>query len=134
MVILLLPVPQYRQSVTPTADCESAGLMFAFGFAPTGNPIDVTGQGFSLPGVLVSALRDAATCGVYSHLAVFLAGAANAPGVWPVLQACIDSLRGDPSAASLVISGILTADQRRWLESVGCRVFAEPVRAIEALA
>lgn len=109
-------------------------LKQAIPFASTRNPIDVTGQVFSQPEVLIAALRDAATCGLYSHLAVFLAGAGNAPGVWPLLQQCVVGLRADPRAARLVVSGILTSQQAAWLEENGCPVFTEPAQAVQALA
>ncbi|WP_240787003.1 CoA-binding protein [Ramlibacter rhizophilus] len=109
-------------------------LTHAIPFASTVNPIDVTGQVFSQPEVLVRALRDAATCGRYDRVAVFLAAAGQAPGVWPLLQDCIAQLRTDAGAARLVLSGILSAGQREWLQAQGCPVFAEPTQAIEAAA
>lgn len=121
-------------ALPPLPDDAARALKGAVPFASTSNPIDVTGQVFSQPPVLVRALRDAATCGIYSHLAVFLAGAGSAPGVWPMLRACIADLRALPSAAPLVLCGILTADQKAWLESQGCAVHAEPADAIDAIA
>ena len=109
-------------------------LKEAIPFASTLNPIDVTGQVFSQPAVLVQSLHDAALCGQYRALAVFLAAAAQAPGVWPLLQDCILQLRADPAAARLVLSGILSAEQHAWLQAQGCQVFAEPARAVEAAA
>lgn len=98
------------------------------------NPIDVTGQVFAQPEVLVTALRDAGTCGHYRHVAVFLAGAGAAPGLWPCLQECIAGRRATTGAAPLVLSGVLSAEQRDWLERNGCLVFAEPAQAIDAIA
>ena len=117
----------------PLPEPAASRLKQAVPFASTMNPIDVTGQVFSQPEVLITALVDAATCGTYSHLVVFLAGAGSAPGVWPLLQRCIADLRGNPAAAPLVISGILTGEQTDWLEVNGCRVFAEPAQAVDAL-
>lgn len=122
-----LPLP-------PLPDDAAARLKAAIPFASTLNPIDVTGQVFSQPAVLVQALRDAATCGRYRHVAAFLAAAGNAPGVWPLLQECIVQLRATPGAAQLVLSGILTAEQQAWLEAQGCGVHAEPAHAVEAVA
>ena len=121
-------------ALPPLPDDAARRLKDAIPFASTINPIDVTGQVFSQPAALVRALRDAATCGIYGHLAVFLAAAGSAPGVWPLLQACIADLRAQPSAAHLVLCGILTADQKAWLESQGCAVHAEPADAIDAIA
>lgn len=117
----------------PLPAAAAQRLRQAVPFASTVNPIDVTGQVFSQPGVLTSALRDAATCGSYSHVVVFLAGAGSAPGVWPQLQECIAALRQDPAAAALVVSGLLTPEQTAWLEAHGCPVFTEPAQAVEAV-
>jgi len=118
----------------PLPEPAAQRLRQAIPFASTRNPIDVTGQVFSQPAVLAQALHDAAHCGGYRALAVFLAAAAQAPGVWPLLQACITRVRADPAAARLVLSGILSAEQQAWLQAQGCQVFAEPARAVEAAA
>lgn len=121
-------------ALPPLPDDAARRLKDAIPFASTINPIDVTGQVFSRPVVLVQALRDAATCGCYRYVAGFLAAAGNAPGVWPLLQECIAQLRTDPSAAKLVLSGILTDEQTAWLHANGCATFTEPAEAIEAVA
>ncbi len=121
-------------ALPPLPDEAAQRLKQAIPFASTINPIDVTGQVFSQPSVLVQSLHDAATCGRYRHVAVFLAAASNAPGVWPMLQQCITQLRADPAAARLVLSGILSGEQRAWLQAQGCEVFAEPAQAIDAAA
>ncbi len=121
-------------ALPPLPDDAARRLKDAIPFASTINPIDVTGQVFSQPAALVRALRDAATCGIYGHLAIFLAAAGSAPGVWPLLRDCIADLRALPSAVPLVLCGILTDDQKAWLESQGCAVHAEPADAIDAVA
>lgn len=118
----------------PLPDAAAQRLKQAIPFASTLNPIDVTGQVFAQPAVLVQSLHDAATCGQYRALAVFLAAAAQAPGVWPLLQAGIARLRAEPAATRLVLSGILGAEQQAWLRAQGCEVFDEPARAVEAAA
>lgn len=118
----------------PLPEPAARRLKQAIPFAATGNPIDVTGQVFSQAAVLVQSLRDAATCGQYHALAVFLAAAAQAPGVWPLLQEGIAQLRAEPAAARLVLSGVLGAEQQAWLRTQGCEVFAEPAEAVEAAA
>jgi acyl-CoA synthetase (NDP forming) len=121
-------------ALPPLPEPAAQRLKQAIPFASTLNPIDVTGQVFSQPAVLVQSLRDAARCGQYRALAVFLAAAAQAPGVWPLLQDCIAQLRADPGAARLVLSGILGAEQQAWLRAQGCPVFAEPAEAVNAAA
>ena len=109
-------------------------LIDAIPFAATANPIDVTGQVFSQPQVLMNALQDVARCGVYGYVAAFLAGAGTVPKLWPELQRCIAALQSDLSAAPFVFSGIFDAPQRAWLESQGCLVFREPADAVDAVA
>lgn len=121
-------------ALPPLPDEAASRLKAAIPFASTVNPIDVTGQVFSQPAVLLQALRDSATCGRYHRIAVFLAAAGNVPGLWPMLQDCITQLRASPDAARLVLSGILSAEQQAWLELSGCAVFAEPAHAVEAVA
>lgn len=121
-------------ALPPFPEDAAGRLKDSIPFASTMNPIDVTGQVFSQPAVLVQALRDAATCGRYRHVVCFVAAAGNAPGVWPVLQEAIAQLRADPRAANLVLSGILTAEQSAWLQLNGYDAFAEPTAAIESVA
>lgn len=121
-------------AMPPLPEEAASRLKSAIPFASTINPIDVTGQVFSQPMVLMQALRDAATCGRYSRIAVFLAAAGSVPGLWPMLQDCILQLRANPSAARLVLSGILSAEQQAWLSENDCTVFSEPTHAVEELA
>lgn len=118
----------------PLPEPAAQRLKQAIPFASTLNPIDVTGQVFAQPAVLVQALCDAARCGEYRAIVVFLAAAAQAPGVWPLLQACIAELRADPTPVRLVLSGVLSAQQQAWLQAQGCPVFAEPADAVQAAA
>jgi acyl-CoA synthetase (NDP forming) len=121
-------------ALPPLPEEAAARLKAAIPFASTINPIDVTGQVFSQPAALVQALRDAALCGRYRHVVAFLAAAGNAPGVWPILQECVAELHATPGAAPLVFSGILSGEQRAWLEQNGCTVSAEPAHAIQTAA
>lgn len=118
----------------PLPDDAARRLLAAIPFAVAANPIDVTGQAFSQPQVLVRALADAARCGRYGYVAAFLAAAGTAPGVWPALQQSIAALHGDPLAAPLVLSGVVSREQKHWLEGNGCLVFEEPAEAIDAVA
>jgi acyl-CoA synthetase (NDP forming) len=118
----------------PLPDDVAGRLREAIPFAVTSNPIDVTGQAFAQPEVVAAALKETARCGRYAGLAVFLAAAGRAPGVWPVLQAAIAELADDPLAAPLFVSGLLEPSQREWLSQRGCLAFREPGDAVDALA
>lgn len=127
-------VVQWGMALPPLPEEPARRLRAAVPFASTVNPIDVTGQVFSQPQVFVDAMQGAATCGEYGYVAVFLAGTANAPGVWPVLQQSIAAIQSDPDAAPLVFCGIVGAEQKAWLESQGCLIFREPADAVDAVA
>nr|WP_315592309.1 acetate--CoA ligase family protein [uncultured Cupriavidus sp.] len=109
-------------------------LRTAIPFASTANPIDVTGQVVAQPQVFVDALANVARCGEYGSVAAFLAGGANAPRLWSVLQETVQSLAADRQAAPLLISGVMDDDKRAWLEDRGCLVFREPAHTMEAVA
>lgn len=115
-------------------DAAAQVLRTAIPFASTANPIDVTGQVVAQPQVFVDALANVARCGQYGAVAAFLAGGANAPRFWPVLQDTLMSLEADRAAAPMLISGVMDNDKRAWLEARGCLVFREPAHAMEAVA
>jgi len=122
-----LPLP-------PMPEAAAQTLRTAIPFASTANPIDVTGQVVAQPQVFVDALANVARCGQYGAVAAFLAGGANAPRVWSVLQEAVTALHADTDAAPLMISGVMDDDKRVWLESRGCLVFREPAHTMEAVA
>lgn len=122
-----LPLP-----AMPAAAAQA--LRKAIPFASTTNPIDVTGQVVAQPQVFVDALANVARCGEYGSVAAFLAGGANAPRLWTALQDTITGLAADPSAAPLLISGVMDEEKREWLEARGCLVFREPAHTMEAVA
>lgn len=122
-----LPLP-------PMPDAAAQALRTAIPFASTANPIDVTGQVVAQPQVFVDALTNVARCGQYGAVAAFLAGGVNAPRLWPLLQDTVSALESDAAAAPLLISGVMDADKREWLEARGCLVFREPAHTMEAVA
>ncbi|MCA3183810.1 MAG: acetate--CoA ligase family protein [Cupriavidus sp.] len=122
-----LPLP-------PMPDAAAQALRTAIPFASTANPIDVTGQVVAQPQVFVDALANVARCGQYGAVAAFLAGGVNAPRLWPLFQDTVTALESDAAAAPLLISGVMDADKREWLEARGCLVFREPAQTMEAVA
>lgn len=122
-----LPLP-------PMPDAAAQTLRTAIPFASTANPIDVTGQVVSQPQVFVESLANVARCGEYGSVAAFLAGGANAPRLWTVLQESVEALAAEPQSAPLMVSGVMDDDKRQWLEDRGCLVFREPAHAMEAIA
>ena len=84
--------------------------------------------------VFVDALANVARCGQYGAVAAFLAGGVNAPRLWPLFQDTVTALESDAAAAPLLISGVMDADKREWLEARGCLVFREPAHTMEAVA
>lgn len=109
-------------------------LQAAIHFASAANPIDVTGQVFSQPEVLTRAIEDAALCGQYTNVVIFLAGAALIPPFWATLQKCLSDLRDRTPSTRTVLSGIVSTEQRAWLESHGFLVTHDPVEAVDVAA
>lgn len=122
-----LPLPEMPEAA-------ARELRTAVPFASTANPIDVTGQVVSQPRVFMNAIESVATSGTYGCVAAFLAGGLNAPKLWDELQRTVQTLAEDASAAPLLLSGIVDAERRAWLEARGCLVFREPAHAVEAVA
>ncbi|MGY8526015.1 acetate--CoA ligase family protein [Paracidovorax citrulli] len=122
-----LPLPEMPEAA-------ARELRTAVPFASTANPIDVTGQVVSQPRVFMDAIESVATSGTYGSVAAFLAGGLNAPKLWPELQRTVQTLAEDASAAPLLLSCIVDAERRAWLEARGCLVFREPAHAVEAVA
>ena len=109
-------------------------LKDAIHFASAANPIDVTGQVFSQPEVLTRAMEDAALCGQYANMVIFLAGAALIPPFWAKLQTCLSDLRDRAPYTRTVLSGIVSAEQKAWLEAHGYCVTHDPVEAVDVAA
>ena len=125
---------QHGFDMPPLPPEPATRLLARIPFAATANPVDVTGQVFSQPEVLVAALADVARCGAYDYIAAFMAGAGNAPGVWTALQPCVAELTAEAGAATMVFSGLFNAQQKSWLEAQGCLVYREPAEAVDAVA
>ena len=109
-------------------------LKQAIHFASAANPIDVTGQVFSQPEVLTRAVEDAALCGQYANVVIFLAGAALIEPFWKKLQECLSNLRDRALLTRTVLSGIVSTEQRNWLETHGYLVTSDPVEAVDVAA
>lgn len=112
----------------------SAYLRKCVPFASTANPVDVTGQILATPAVLGETLSRAALSGNFGCVALFLAGGLAAAGVWESLQEALTKITdaGDPPA--LALCGLVTPEQKAWLESHRCLVFVDPSHAIDALS
>lgn len=109
-------------------------LKEAIHFASAGNPIDVTGQVFSQPDVLIRAMEDAALSGQYANVVVFLAGAALIEAFWSKLQVCLSALRTRTPSLRIVLSGVVSCEQQGWLETHGFWASPDPVEAVDAVA
>lgn len=103
-------------------------------FASTANPVDVTGQILSAPAVLGETLSRAACSGNFGCVALFLAGGLAAAGVWESLQDAIVKIADAGNPPALALCGLVTPEQKAWLEGHGCLVFVDPSHAIDALS
>ncbi|MGE8638384.1 MAG: acetate--CoA ligase family protein, partial [Achromobacter sp.] len=69
----------------PAADAQ-ARLLERVPFASGRNPVDVTGQVVSEPGLLLATAEDMLADGRYDALAVFLAAAGSSEALWPTFE------------------------------------------------
>lgn len=103
-------------------------------FCSTANPVDVTGQATADFGVLEYAAVEAARCGAYDAVVLFLAAAGAAPGYADKVVQLVRAARAAAPGVSLLLAGIVTPELKRELLGLGCLVHQEPTHAIEAVA
>jgi acyl-CoA synthetase (NDP forming) len=103
-------------------------------FAGTRNPVDITGQLTSEPGLLEFAARLMMEADAYGSLLVFLAAAGSSDALWPAFKAIAERLRRDHPDTPLVFCSLFNPDRRRELEALGCLVFVDPSAAVRAMA
>lgn len=106
-------------------------------FASARNPVDVTGQAVSEPGLLLDTASDMLANGDYDALVVFLAAAGSSTTLWPTFDTFARTLHERYPDTPLALCALFPEARRRELEALGCVVFADPsaaVRSIGALA
>lgn len=116
----------------PAAPAQ-ARLLERVPFASGRNPVDVTGQAVSEPGLLLATAEDMLADGRYDALAVFLAAAGSSEALWPTFEAFARQLQARHPDVPLVISALFPPARRRELERLGCLVFADPSAAIRTI-
>jgi acyl-CoA synthetase (NDP forming) len=102
-------------------------------FASARNPIDVTGQAVTEPGLLQATAEDVLADGHYDALAVFLAAAGSSPALWPTFEAFAQALHTKFPDVPAALCALFPAHRQRQLESLGCLVYADPSAAIRSL-
>lgn len=117
----------------PAAGAQ-ARLLAQVPFASGHNPVDVTGQAVSEPGVLLSTAQDMLSDGRYDALAVFLAAAGSSETLWPTFENFARQLQASRPDVPLAICALFPPARRRELEQLGCLVFADPSAAVRTIA
>ncbi|KGD90483.1 6-carboxyhexanoate--CoA ligase [Achromobacter sp. RTa] len=102
-------------------------------FASGRNPVDVTGQAVSEPGLLLTTADDMLADGRYDALAVFLAAAGSSETLWPTFEAFAREMQARHPGVPLAISALFPPARRRELERLGCLVFPDPSAAIRTI-
>lgn len=102
-------------------------------FASGRNPVDVTGQVVSEPGLLLATAEDMLTDGRYDALAVFLAAAGSSEALWPTFETFAREMRARRPDVPLAISALFAPERRRELEKLGTLVFTDPSAAIRTI-
>lgn len=118
----------------PLPEAVATELKRRIPFCSTANPVDVTGQITATYEVMDFAAVEAARCGAYDSLVLFLAAAGGAPGFADKFENTVRLVREAAPGLSLAFSGIVSPDLRRRLQAHGCLVHEEPTHAVEALA
>ncbi|EHK65360.1 acetate--CoA ligase family protein [Achromobacter arsenitoxydans] len=116
----------------PAADTQ-ARLLQRVPFASGRNPVDVTGQAVSEPGLLLATADDMLAEGRYDALAVFLAAAGSSEALWPTFEAFAQQMQARHPDVPLAISALFPPARRRELERQGCLVFPDPSAAIRTI-
>ncbi|OZI60122.1 acetate--CoA ligase family protein [Bordetella genomosp. 11] len=115
------------------APAAQARLLQHVPFASARNPIDVTGQAVTEPGLLWATAQDVLGDGQYDAVAVFLAAAGSSPALWPTFEAFAQGLRDKFPEVPAAICALFPVERQRQLEQQGCLVFADPSAAIRTL-
>ena len=116
----------------PAADAQ-ARLLEKVPFASGRNPVDVTGQVVSEPGLLLATAEDMLADGRYDALAVFLAAAGSSNTLWPTFETFAREMRARRPDVPLAICALFPPDRRRELEHLGTLVFTDPSAAIRTI-
>ncbi|WP_291379440.1 MULTISPECIES: acetate--CoA ligase family protein [Achromobacter] len=116
------------------ADDAQARLLERVPFASGRNPVDVTGQAVSEPGLLLATADDMLADGRYDALAVFLAAAGSSEALWPTFEAFARQMQARHPDVPLAISALFPPARRRELERLGCLVFPDPSAAVRTIA
>lgn len=116
----------------PSAAAQ-ARLLERVPFASGRNPVDVTGQAVSEPGLLLATADDILADGRYDALAVFLAAAGSSEALWPTFETFAREMQARHPGVPLAISALFPPARRRELERQGCLVFPDPSAAIRTI-
>jgi len=118
----------------PALDAQAqARLCARIPFASAANPVDVTGQALTDPGVIQATCLDMLASGQFGALAIFLAAAGSSESFWPHVQDLVQTLHARHPGTPLAICALLSALRRKILERYGCAVFEDPSRAVQTL-
>ncbi|MCS3507463.1 acetate--CoA ligase family protein [Achromobacter sp. JUb104] len=110
-----------------------ARLLERVPFAGPRNPVDVTGQVVSEPGLLLATADDMLADGRYDALAVFLAAAGSSETLWPTFETFAREMRARHPDVPLAFCALFPPKRRRELERLGTLVFEDPSAAIRTI-
>lgn len=110
-----------------------ARLLERVPFAGPRNPVDVTGQVVSEPGLLLATADDMLADGRYDALAVFLAAAGSSEALWPTFETFAREMRARHPDVPLAFCALFPHERRRELERLGTLVFEDPSAAIRTI-
>ncbi|PLC50372.1 6-carboxyhexanoate--CoA ligase [Pollutimonas subterranea] len=115
-------------------DAMQERLLKRIPFASPRNPVDVTGQAITDPGVFIDTALDMLEAGSYGALTVFLAAAGSSEALWPHIQNFARTLQDRYPDTPLALCALLPPERRHELEKLGCLTFSDPSIAIRTIA
>lgn len=118
----------------PALDQETQDRLLArIPFASAANPVDITGQSLTDPGLLKDTCIDMLQSGNFGSLAIFLAAAGSSESLWPHVEDLAQTLHARYPNYPLAICALLPLKRKRTLEQYGCMVFEDPSTAVQTL-
>lgn len=126
-----LPMP-------PLPEAAQAALKEALPFSAPANPVDCTAQVFNEPALISrfaeTMLAQGVAEGGYGSVLAFFSQTGGAPAIAPELRARLGAVRARHPDRIFALSVIAPEARVREYEADGFLVFAEPVRAVRAIA
>ncbi len=120
--------------VAPMSDDAQARLKAALPYASPRNPVDITAQAFNNVDLIADNLDLILADGRYDSIVAFFTYVAAANGMVDPIRDTLGSAKARHPDTVIVLSIVGPPEVVRQYEAVGCPVFEDPTRAVQAVA